>query len=65
MEFLAVEDSQTKRQIAPMAASQIVLNALVRDNWSLVFGEYKGIEAEKISVIRINKWDEVASKISL
>ncbi|KAH3753727.1 hypothetical protein DPMN_188370 [Dreissena polymorpha] len=68
MEFLAVEDSETKRQRMPpwqIGPSQIVLNALVRDNWSLLFGEYKGIGAENISVIRINKWDEVVSKISL
>ncbi|XP_052277740.1 myb-related transcription factor, partner of profilin-like [Dreissena polymorpha] len=66
MECLS-EENVMKRQKAPdwTEPAEIVLNALVRDHWNLLFGDYKGIGAEKISVLRRKKWDEIGSRLSL
>ncbi|KAH3780860.1 hypothetical protein DPMN_158684 [Dreissena polymorpha] len=45
--------------------AEIALNALIRNNWSLLFEEYKGVGAEKITCIRKKKWEEIADKISM
>ncbi|XP_052254539.1 uncharacterized protein LOC127860484 isoform X2 [Dreissena polymorpha] len=43
----------------------ITFNALVRDSWDLLFGEYKGTGADKVSVVRRRIWDTIAQRISV
>ena len=49
MKCLAVEDSKTKRQKAPdwSEPAEIVLNALVRDRWSLLSASIRGLEPKR------------------